>query len=167
MLRDVAAVLKSTGMQAGLLELEIHESLLIQDIEKTLKILTALKALGVKIAIDDFGAGFSSLSTLQRFPLDTIKIDRSYIRDIATRGEDSSLTQAIIAMGKNLSLTVVAQGVETKAQADFLREHACDEIQGFYFNKPVPAQQFTELLEAQTAGTTYVGSRAALAKTTV
>jgi EAL domain-containing protein (putative c-di-GMP-specific phosphodiesterase class I) len=167
MLRDVAAVLKSTGMQAGLLELEIHESLLIQDIEKTLKILTALKALGVKIAIDDFGAGFSSLSTLQRFPLDTIKIDRSYIRDIATRGEDSSLTQAIIAMGKNLSLTVVAQGVETKAQADFLREHACDEIQGFYFNKPVPAQQFTELLEAQTAGTTYAGSRAALAKTTV
>ena len=164
LLRDVAAVLKSTGMQASLLELEIHESLLIQDIEKTLKILTALKALGVKIAIDDFGAGFSSLSTLQRFPLDTIKIDRSYIRDIATRGEDSSLTQAIIAMGKNLSLTVVAQGVETKEQADFLREHACDEFQGFYFNKPVPAQQFTELLEAQTAGTTYIGSRAALAK---
>ena len=164
LLRDVAAVLKSTGMQASLLELEIHESLLIQDIEKTLKMLTALKALGVKIAIDDFGAGFSSLSTLQRFPLDTIKIDRSYIRDIATRGEDSSLTQAIIAMGKNLSLTVVAQGVETREQADFLREHACDEFQGFYFNKPVPAQQFTELLEAQTAGTTYVGSRAALAK---
>jgi len=164
LLRDVAATLKSTGMQARLLELEIHESLLIQDIEKTLKILTALKALGVKIAIDDFGAGFSSLSTLQRFPLDTIKIDRSYIRDITIRDEDSSLTEAIIAMGKSLSLTVVAQGVETKEQADFLREHACDEFQGFYFNKPVSAKQFTELLQAQTAGPTYIGSRAALGK---
>jgi EAL domain-containing protein (putative c-di-GMP-specific phosphodiesterase class I) len=167
LLRDVAAILKSTGMQASLLELEIHESLLIQDIEKTLKILTALKALGVKIAIDDFGAGFSSLSTLQRFPLDTIKIDRSYIRDIATRDDDSNLTEAIIAMGKSLSLTVVAQGVETKEQADFLREHACDEFQGFYFNKPVSAEQFTELLQAQSAGPTYIGSRAALAKTAV
>jgi diguanylate cyclase (GGDEF)-like protein len=164
LLRDVTAILKSTGMQADLLELEIHESLLIQDIEKTLKILSALKAVGVKIAIDDFGAGFSSLSTLQRFPLDTIKIDRSFIRDVATAGEDSTLTEAIISMGKSLGLTVVAQGVETREQAEFLREHACDEFQGFYFNKPVSAQQFTELLQAQTAGTTYVGSRAALAK---
>jgi diguanylate cyclase (GGDEF)-like protein len=164
LLRDIAAILKSTGMQAGLLELEIHESLLIHDIGKTLKILTALKALGVKIAIDDFGAGFSSLSTLQRFPLDTIKIDRSFIRDIATAGEDSTLTEAIISMGKSLSLTVVAQGVETKEQAEFLRQHACDEFQGFYFNKPVSAQQFTELLQAQAADITYIGSRAALAK---
>jgi len=159
LLRDVAAILKSTGMLESLLELEIHESLLIQDIEKTLKILTALKALGVKIAIDDFGAGFSSLSTLQRFPLDTIKIDRSYIRDIATRDDDSNLTEAIIAMGKSLSLTVVAQGVETKEQADFLREQACDEFQGFYFNKAVSAQQFTELLQAQDSGVTFAGSR--------
>jgi diguanylate cyclase (GGDEF)-like protein len=166
LLRDVASILKSTGMQASLLELEIHESLLIQNIEKTLKILTDLKTMGVKIAIDDFGAGFSSLSSLQRFPLDTIKIDRSFIRDIATRGEDGNLTEAIIAMGKSLSLTVVAQGVETKEQADFLREHRCDEFQGFYFNKPVSAQQFTELLRAQTADITYVGSRAALAKRT-
>jgi EAL domain-containing protein (putative c-di-GMP-specific phosphodiesterase class I) len=165
--RDVAAILKSTGMQASFLELEIHESLLIQDIEKTLKILTALKALGVKIAVDDFGAGFSSLSSLQRFPLDTIKIDRSFIGDITTAHDDSKLTEAIIAMGKSLSLTVVAQGVETKEQAEFLREHACDEFQGFYFNRPVPAEQFTELLQAQSAGPTYIGSRAALAKTTL
>lgn len=164
LLRDVIAILNYTGMQAGLLELEIHESLLIRDITKTLRILTALKSLGVKIAVDDFGAGFSSLATLQRFPLDTIKIDRSYIRDIATRDERSNLTEAIIAMGKSLSLTVVAQGVETKEQAEFLRQHACDELQGFYFNKPVSAQQFTELLQAQAADTTYLGSRAALAK---
>jgi diguanylate cyclase (GGDEF)-like protein len=162
LLRDIDAILKSTGMEAGLLELEIHESLLIQDIEKTLRILTDLKSMGIKIAIDDFGTGYSSLATLQRFPLDTIKIDRSYIRDIATRGEDSNLTQAIISMGKSLSLTVVAQGVETKEQADFLREHACDEFQGFYFNKPMSAVQFTELLLAQDAGVTLVGSRAQL-----
>jgi diguanylate cyclase (GGDEF)-like protein len=167
LLRDVAAVLKSSGMEPEFLELEIHESLLIHDIDKTLKVLTALKALGVKIAIDDFGAGFSSLATLQRFPLDTIKIDRSYIRDIVTRARDSSLTEAIIAMGKSLSLTVVAQGVETKEQAEFLREHACDELQGFYFNKPVSAQRFTELLQAQKTGTTYVGSRAALTRSAV
>jgi diguanylate cyclase (GGDEF)-like protein len=165
LLRDVAAILKATGMEARLLELEIHESLLIHDIEKTLQILTGLKALGVRIAIDDFGAGYSSLSTLQRFPLDTIKIDRSFIRDIATPGKDSTLTEAIISMGKSLSLTVVAQGVETREQADFLREHACDEFQGFYFNKPVSARQFTELLQAQSSDITYIGSRAALAKT--
>ena len=162
LLRDVAATLQSTGMQASLLELEIHESLLIQDIDKTLKILTSLKALGVKIAIDDFGAGFSSLSMLQRFPLDTIKIDRSYIRDIATQGEDSNLTQAIIAMGKNLSLTVVAQGVETKEQADFLRDHACDEIQGFYFNRPLPPDLFKQLLMAPASEVTYIGRRAGI-----
>jgi diguanylate cyclase (GGDEF)-like protein len=160
LLRDIAAILKSTGMQAALLELEIHESLLTQDIEKTLRILTKLKSMGIKIAIDDFGTGYSSLATLQRFPLDTIKIDRSYIRDITTRGDDSNLTEAIIAMGKSLSVTVVAQGVETKEQADFLRRHACDEFQGFYFNRPMSADQFTELLQAQDAGVTLAGSRA-------
>jgi diguanylate cyclase (GGDEF)-like protein len=165
LLRDIAVVLKSTGMEAGLLELEIHESLLIQDMEKTLRILTDLKAMGIRIAIDDFGTGYSSLATLQRFPLDTIKIDRSYIRDIATRTEDSNLTEAIIAMGKSLSLTVVAQGVETKEQADFLRQHACDEFQGFYFNKPMSADQFTKLLREQDAGITLLGSRAQLMTT--
>jgi EAL domain-containing protein (putative c-di-GMP-specific phosphodiesterase class I) len=137
---------------------------LIHDVENTLRILTQLKDMGIRIAIDDFGAGYSSLATLQRFPLDTIKIDRSFIRDVATLPADSSLAKAIIAMGKSLSLTVVAQGVENEAQAEFLREHACDELQGFYFNRPVSTQQFTELLQAQTANVTYVGSRAALAK---
>jgi diguanylate cyclase (GGDEF)-like protein len=162
LLRDIASILKSTGMEAGLLELEIHESLLIHDIEKTLRILTDLKVMGVKLAIDDFGTGYSSLATLQRFPLDTIKIDRSYIRDMTARGENSNLAEAIIAMGKSLSLTVVAQGVETREQADFLREHACDEVQGFYFNKPMPTHQFTELLRAQDTCVTLTGSSAAL-----
>jgi diguanylate cyclase (GGDEF)-like protein len=158
---DIAAALKSTGMEASLLEVEIHESLLIRDIERTLQTLTALRALGVKIAIDDFGTGFSSLSTLQRFPLDTIKIDRSFIRDIALQDDNSMLTTAIIAMGKSLSLTVVAQGVETKEQADLLRKHACDEFQGFYLNKPMSAQQFTELLRAQSSSLALPDLRAA------
>jgi len=166
LLSDIAAILKTTGMEPRLLEIEIHESLLIRDIEKTLAILRALKAMRIRIAIDDFGVGYSSLATLQRFPLDTIKIDRSFIRDVATLGEDRTLTQAIIAMGKSLSLTVVAQGVETKEQADFLRQHACDEFQGFYFNKPVSAEHFTELLQAQKTSTTYTGSRMAQSRTT-
>ncbi len=149
LLDDIGSILRSTGMQACLLEIEIHESSLIHNIEKTLRILKALKAMGVKIAIDDFGTGYSSLSTLQQFPLDTIKIDRSFIRDLACSSANTKLTDAIIAMGKSLSLTVVAQGVETKAQADMLREHACDEFQGFYFNKPMSAREFTALLQAQ------------------
>jgi diguanylate cyclase (GGDEF)-like protein len=148
LLEDIASALRATGMEARLLEIEIHEGLLIHDIEKTLRILTALKAIGVKIAIDDFGTGYSSLSTLQQFPLDTIKIDRSFIRDLTPGGANSNLTDAIIAMGKSLSLTVVAQGVETKEQADLLREHACDEFQGFYFNKPLSAGEFTALWQA-------------------
>src|SRR5437762_9893841 len=108
-------------MHAQLLEREITESMLIHDVENTLRILTGLKALGVRIAIDDFGTGYTSLALLQRFPLDTIKIDRSFIRDIPAAAEDTGLADAIIAMGKSLSLTVVAQGVETKEQAEFLR----------------------------------------------
>ena len=146
---DLTAMLAATGMDANLLELEITESLLLRDVEKSLRILARLKKMGIRIAIDDFGVGYSSLATLQQFPLDTIKIDRSFIRDIASVDEDKALTEAIIAMGRTLSLTVVAQGVETKAQADFLRLNACDEFQGFYLDVPMPAEQTTSLLRMQ------------------
>jgi EAL domain-containing protein (putative c-di-GMP-specific phosphodiesterase class I) len=149
LLRDITQVLEETGMDAQLLELEIAENLLLKDIAKTSKILLGLKKIGVLIAIDDFGVGYSSLTALKQFPLDTIKIDRSFISDEASDPEDKALTEAIIAMGRALRLTVVAQGVETKAQADFLKQNACDEFQGFYFNKPVPAEQLNELLLAQ------------------
>jgi diguanylate cyclase (GGDEF)-like protein/PAS domain S-box-containing protein len=162
LLRDVKAVLKATGMAPQLLELEINERMLIHDVENTLRILTGLKSLGVRIAIDEFGTGYSSLATLQRFPLDTIKIDRSFIRDVTSTTQDADLANAIIAMGKSLSLTVVAQGVETREQVDFLNAHACDELQGFYFKKPLPADQFTELLMAQKTGITYTGKGLAL-----
>ncbi|HYG32398.1 MAG TPA: EAL domain-containing protein [Methylophilaceae bacterium] len=146
LLRDLRKILKETGMDPGLLELEITESLLMRDVDKTLAILNDLKSMGVLIAIDDFGTGYSSLTTLQQFPLSTIKIDRSFIRNVAKSAGDKALTEAIIAMGRALSLTVVAQGVETKAQADFLRKKSCDEFQGFYFYKPVPADEIPDLL---------------------
>src|SRR5262249_46547291 len=125
LLEDIEAVLSMTGMDPDLLELEIAESLLIRDVDRTLGILTKIKAMGVRIAVDDFGTGYSSLSLLQRFPLDTIKIDRSFVSAVAEVGDNGHLTDAIIALGRALSLTVVAQGVESRDQVEFLRSHAC------------------------------------------
>jgi EAL domain-containing protein (putative c-di-GMP-specific phosphodiesterase class I) len=150
LIADLTQILADTGMDAQLLELEIHESLLMRDVEKTLSILTQLKEMGIRVAIDDFGTGYLSLSTLKRFPIDTIKIDRSFIRDSAHADDDMDLTEAIVAMGRTLSLTVVAQGVETKEQADYVRSNACDEFQGYYFNRPLPAEQISALLRART-----------------
>jgi EAL domain-containing protein (putative c-di-GMP-specific phosphodiesterase class I) len=149
LLADLASILADTGMSANLLELEIAESLLMRDVEAAMRILVGLKAMGIRIAIDDFGIGYASLSRLRQFPLDTIKIDRSFIRDVAGAAEGSEVAEAIIAMGRTLSLTVVAQGVETREQAEFLRGHACDEFQGFYLDKPMPAEKIVEVLRAR------------------
>jgi len=100
------------------------------------------------VAIDDFGTGYSSLSSLKRFPVDRLKVDRSFVEHIANDADDAALVRTIITLGRNLGLKVVAEGVETAEQLQFLREHACDEIQGFYFSRPVPKQQFEELLRA-------------------
>lgn len=162
LVEDIAAALRATGMDPELLELEIAEGLLIRDVERTLGILTKLKAMGVRIAVDDFGTGYSSLSLLQRFPLDTIKIDRSFVHDAPESGANEHLTEAIIALGRALSLTVVAQGVETREQVDFLRRHACDELQGFYFTKPMPAEQATHLIESQSLDFTLSGAHVTL-----
>lgn len=164
LLEDIASILAETGMDPHLLELEVAESLLIRDVEKTRRILTALKSMGIRLAIDDFGAGYAALTKLQQFPLDAVKIDRSFVRDITNVAADNELTDAVIAMGRSLSHTVVAQGIETRDQAKFLCQHACDELQGFYFNKPLPADQFEQLLQAQAAGATYVGERRRLQK---
>jgi EAL domain-containing protein (putative c-di-GMP-specific phosphodiesterase class I) len=149
LLPDLTAILAETGMDAHLLELEIHESLLMRDVERALTILTGLRDMRIRIAIDDFGIGYSSLATLKQFPLDTVKIDRSFIRDVTSTPKDTALAEAVLAMGKALSVTVVAQGVETKEQADFLRENSCDEFQGFYLDRPVPAAQIAALLRTQ------------------
>lgn len=149
LLKDIVAILEETGMDPHLLELEITEGMVIQHPDHALKLLSAIKQLGVRLAIDDFGTGYSSLGQLKNYPIDTLKVDRSFIRDIANNPGDKAITEAIIAMGKTLSLTVVAEGVETVEQENFLREHACDEMQGFYFSKPVPADDFAALLGAQ------------------
>jgi diguanylate cyclase (GGDEF)-like protein len=163
LLADVASILTETGMRSNLLEIELNESLLMHSVENTMRILTGLKGLGVKIAVDDFGTGYSSLAMLQRFPLDTIKIDRSLMRDFFGTPDDTGLADAIIAMGKSLSLTVVAQGVETREQAEQLRLHACDELQGFYFKRPLPVDEFTQLLRDQATEITYIGKRLGVA----
>jgi diguanylate cyclase (GGDEF)-like protein len=151
LIEDVSAILESTGMDARLLEFEISERLLIRDVESTLRVLRKLKRLGIGIAIDDFGTGYSSLASLQRFPLNTIKIDRSLVAGICAGAENKQFAEAVIAMGKNLSLTVVAQGVETREQAEFLRDHSCDELQGFYLSRPLPPDEFAKLLVANEA----------------
>jgi diguanylate cyclase (GGDEF)-like protein/PAS domain S-box-containing protein len=148
LVKDVRSVLAQSGLSPSLLELEITESMVMRDLPKALEVLTALKRLGVWLAIDDFGTGYSSLSSVKRFPIDVIKVDRSFIRDIPQDSDDKALTEAIIRMAKSLSLTVVAEGVETKEQVDFLQQHACDEFQGYYFSKPVPAEDFSALLQA-------------------
>ncbi len=149
LVRDIETILDETGMERGRLELEISETLLMRNVERAAETLTRLKELGVRIAIDNFGIGYSSLAAMRRFPVDTIKIDRSFVRSIGNTNVDPHLTDAIVAMGKTLSMTVVAQGVETQAQAEFLRLHGCDGVQGFYFDQPLPADEFAKTLREQ------------------
>ncbi len=146
---DIRNALRESGMAPELLELEITEMMIMHDMEATIRILQVLKQMGVRIAIDNFGTGYSSLSKLKGFPLDTIKIDGSFIQDTVPDIEDKSLTGAIIALGKSLGFTVVAEGVESKEQVDYLRLHACDQYQGFYINKPMPAQEFADMVRKQ------------------
>jgi diguanylate cyclase (GGDEF)-like protein len=128
------------------IEVEVTESSLMRDMEHANRVLRQLKALGLKLSIDDFGTGYSSLTYLKRFPVDVLKIDRSFIRDLTTDANDAALTSAIIAMGKSLNLELVAEGVETWEQADFLLQRDCHLVQGFLFAKPVPSEAFARLL---------------------
>jgi len=146
LLKDIKAALDDSGMAPNLLELEITESMVMHNPAHMIAVLTDIKKMGVRLAIDDFGTGYSSLAQLKHFPIDTLKVDRSFIRNLAQDSENQAITKAIITMGKNLSLTVVAEGVETQDQWDFLRDHVCDEMQGFYFSKPIAPDQFGDLL---------------------
>ena len=149
----VRQVLDETGLPARLLELELTESLLLENVEAVISTFQQLRSLGILLAIDDFGTGYSSLSYLKRFPVHYVKIDQTFIRDIATNSEDAAITRAIIAMAHGLELKVVAEGVETQAQMDFLKAQQCDELQGYLISRPVPAQVFTQLLREQMAAT--------------
>ena len=141
----IAQVLEHSGVPAGCLELELTESILMEDVTNAMQTLGSLKKLGVFIAIDDFGTGYSSLNYLKQFPIDVLKIDRSFVDGLPHGEQDGQIARAIIAMAHSLNLTVIAEGVETLAQLDFLRGHDCDEVQGFLLGRPMPPQQFTAL----------------------
>jgi EAL domain-containing protein (putative c-di-GMP-specific phosphodiesterase class I) len=144
---DTRAIIRETGMDPSLLEFEITESMMMHNAERTVQILTELRAMGIHIAIDDFGIGYSSLSHLKRFPIDTLKIDQSFIGDIPGDNADAAITEAIIAIGKSLKIAVVAEGVETLEQLRFLSERNCDQIQGYLFSKPLAADEFVALIQ--------------------
>lgn len=144
----VARAIERHGWPCKLLELEITEGVLMQQTSETLKTLEALNRLGVGLAIDDFGTGYSSLSYLKRFPVDFLKIDQSFVRDIAVDPDDATIVTAIIGLAHNLGLTVVAEGVENASQLDFIRDAGCDEAQGYHIGRPMPAGQLAEWLLA-------------------
>jgi diguanylate cyclase (GGDEF)-like protein/PAS domain S-box-containing protein len=149
-LEGVRAILEETGLSPYYLGLELTESVLMQHAEFTVPVLKKLKAMGVRLAIDDFGTGYSSLSYLRQFPIDTLKVDQSFVNGINADTDDATIINAVINMGSNLNHRVIAEGVETVEQLAFLQAHGCDEGQGYYFSRPVPASQFAKLLEAGT-----------------
>jgi diguanylate cyclase (GGDEF)-like protein len=142
----VSKVLQETGIDPEHLELELTESIIMQNAEFTIQVLSHLQALGVKIAIDDFGTGYSSLSYLKHFPVNTLKIDRCFIQDITTDRHDATISLAIIDLAHSLSLQVIAEGVETAEQIQFLKENNCDQVQGYFFSPPLPAPEFEKML---------------------
>ena len=152
LVQHVVDTLQKTGLPSDLLELEITESALMNDMEETRDTLLQLRRLGVQIAIDDFGTGYSSLSYLQNFPLDRIKIDQSFVRDLTENSETAEITLAIISMAHGLKLKVIAEGVETDDQRHFLKSQTCEELQGFYFSRPLPAKDIEQLLSAPVLG---------------
>jgi diguanylate cyclase (GGDEF)-like protein len=148
LLNDIDEALVASGMSPALLQLEVTESMVMRNVARAVKVLDSIQSRGIRLAIDDFGTGYSSMSLMKQFPIDTIKIDRSFVRDLPNDSEDQAIAQAIISMGKALGMTVVAEGVETAEQETFLRDHACDEMQGYLFSRPLPSQQMADLLRS-------------------
>lgn len=143
----VAEILEKTGLEPNSLELELTESLMIEDTESAIATLTQLKKLGISISIDDFGTGYSSLSYLTQYPFDILKIDRSFIRNITDRSRNATIVKAIIEMAHSLSLEVIAEGVETELEKDFIKRYKCDYMQGYLFSRPLPETDFEQLLK--------------------
>ncbi len=147
----VVSALQDSGLDAKYLELEITESLIMLDVEQAVATMSALQGLGVHLSIDDFGIGYSSLSALKNFPVSRLKIDKSFIQDLATNDNDKAVASAVISLGKKLNLRVIAEGVETDEQLAFLRANNCDEMQGYHFSKPVGASELEAFLAARAA----------------
>jgi diguanylate cyclase len=146
LLDGIRRALDDAGLDARYLEVELTESAVMSDPEKSISILEQLSSMGVLVSVDDFGTGYSSMSYLRRFPIDKLKIDRVFIDEIVSRPEDASIVRAIISLAHSLRLKVVAEGVETRAQLDFLKAAGCDEYQGYHFSKPLPAADFERLV---------------------
>jgi EAL domain-containing protein (putative c-di-GMP-specific phosphodiesterase class I) len=142
----VHSILLETGLAPGRLELEITEGVLIEDFDRGLALLRRLKGLGVRISMDDFGSGYSSLSYLQAFPFDKIKIDRAFIMNLGRNPQSASIVRAVIGLGHGLEMSIVAEGVETEEQLGFLAEQGCDAVQGYFIGKPLPIEQYDTLV---------------------
>jgi EAL domain-containing protein (putative c-di-GMP-specific phosphodiesterase class I) len=147
LLKVVPEILAETGLDPNYLELELTESVMLRQFDETAKILLTLREMGITIAMDDFGTGFSSLSYLKRMPIDSLKIDRSFVRDVPKDRDDCEIVSAIIGMAHNLNLKAVAEGVEDVEQVEFLRSKGCDEIQGYLINRPLPAHEIVRFFD--------------------
>jgi diguanylate cyclase (GGDEF)-like protein len=156
----IAAALRDTGLPPCALELEVTESLLMRDLNQALERMGELKDMGISLSIDDFGTGYSSLSALKSFPISTLKIDQSFVRDLAHSEDDQAIALAVISLGHRLHLRVIAEGVETEEQREFLAANECDEMQGYLFSPPVPAERITEMLQAQAEVRSRTGAAA-------
>ena len=143
----IARTLQESGLAPESLEVEITESMMVDNVEEAIRVLTELRSLGLSITMDDFGTGYSSLSYLKRFPIQTIKVDQSFVRDLPHHADDVAIVNAIVAMSKSLRLLVVAEGVETQEQWNFLEQIFVDEIQGFFYSRPLPADAFVRFLQ--------------------
>ncbi len=150
LINRVINALSESGLDAKYLELEITESLIMHDVDQAVATMQALRKLGVQLAIDDFGTGYSSLNALKTFPVARLKIDRSFISNLATNDSDKAVAGAVISLGQKLNLRVIAEGVETAEQVEFLRTNNCDEIQGYYFSKPIASDAIPALLRPPT-----------------
>jgi EAL domain-containing protein (putative c-di-GMP-specific phosphodiesterase class I) len=145
--QTIAEALGKSGLPPAYLELEITESMIMQNAERAIEILQRFRDMGTLVSIDDFGTGYSSLGYLKSFPIDSLKIDRSFVRDVPSDSDDVAITQAIIAMAHSLNLKVIAEGVENEEQLEFLREQGCDQVQGYLMSAPVSADAFARLLD--------------------
>ncbi len=148
----ITQILEETGMDVAYLELEVTESLFVDNIQNTINILQQLRDRGITLALDDFGTGYSSLNYLRHFPIDTLKIDRSFVRDVVADPHNAAVTNAIISLAKSLELKITAEGVETQDQFEYIKSHGCNEIQGYYFSRPIPADALAKLLQTGVTG---------------
>lgn len=142
----IKRIISEVGIDPKYLELEITESQIMQDSEKAIKLLEEIRDIGISISVDDFGTGYSSLSYLKRLPIDKLKIDRSFIDDLPHDENDVAIVRAIIALAKSMNLEIIAEGVETKEQLEFLVDEGCPNIQGYYYSKPLPLDEYKEFL---------------------